>query len=53
MNDKQKTNVEELLKNPKNGKYLKVVARKFYLAIHYNLQHMTLFCFSYGAVFKA
>lgn len=29
MNVKPKTNIEELLKNPKNGKYLKVVARKY------------------------
>jgi hypothetical protein len=29
MIEKPKTNIEELLKNPKNGKYLKVVAREF------------------------
>jgi hydroxymethylglutaryl-CoA reductase len=28
MLEKPKTNIEELLKNPSNGKYLKVVARK-------------------------
>lgn len=33
MIDKPKTNIEELLKNPSNGKYLKVVARKFAILI--------------------
>lgn len=33
MCDKPKTNIAELIKSPKNGKYLKVVARKFSISI--------------------
>lgn len=54
MIDKNKTSIDSLLKNPKNGKYLKVAARKgscHRLNILGN--HVSTFYFSDGPIFSS
>ena len=46
MIDKPKTDIEELFKNPKNGKYLKVVARKH--SIHLEAVKFVTFHFNFS-----
>lgn len=50
MNDKPKTNIQELLKNPTNGKYLKVVARNYLFTLHLKICSQQNF-FSDGSIF--
>lgn len=56
MIDKPKTNIEELLKTPRNGKYLKVVAREDFLPNNLRMFHpnfITISIFSDGEILEA